>query len=114
MATRNDSPDPRHHTSACLERGVDAYCDDKPDPGCTCGRPGGTVPDVDDAEALPTCDCDYCSTALAANCDDLACASCQAKIDAADEYPPCPICGDPIDYCQGHGNERVLDTAAPA
>lgn len=20
-----------------------------------------------------------------------------------DEYPPCPICGDPIDYCLGHG-----------
>lgn len=20
-----------------------------------------------------------------------------------DEYPPCPECGDPIDYCQGHG-----------
>jgi hypothetical protein len=20
-----------------------------------------------------------------------------------EEYPPCPICGDPIDYCQGHG-----------
>lgn len=81
MATRNDSPDPRHHTSGCLERGVDAWCDDKPDPGCTCGRPGGTVPDVDDAEYA---------------------------------YPPCPICGDPIDYCQGHGNERVLDTHVPA
>lgn len=21
----------------------------------------------------------------------------------ADEYPPCPICGEPIDFCPGHG-----------
>lgn len=23
--------------------------------------------------------------------------------EGPDEYPPCPICGEPIDYCQGHG-----------
>jgi hypothetical protein len=22
--------------------------------------------------------------------------------DERDEYPPCPVCGDPIDYCMGH------------
>lgn len=24
--------------------------------------------------------------------------------EPADEYPPCPECGNPIDYCQGHGD----------
>jgi hypothetical protein len=29
-------------------------------------------------------------------------ARCRDWIAAAD-YPPCDVCGDPIDYCQGHG-----------
>jgi hypothetical protein len=29
---------PMFHTTACLERNIDAFCDDKPNPGCTCGR----------------------------------------------------------------------------
>lgn len=24
-----------------------------------------------------------------------------------EEYPPCPICGDPIDYCLGHGEANT-------
>jgi hypothetical protein len=24
-----------------------------------------------------------------------------------EDYPPCPICGDPIDYCQGHGERNA-------
>ena len=28
----------------------------------------------------------------------------QADLDAIDaEYPECETCGDPVDYCQGHG-----------
>ena len=27
----------------------------------------------------------------------------------ADEYPACPICGDPIDYCLGHGERNSDD-----
>lgn len=29
----------------------------------------------------------------------------QAEMEAADDarYPDCPICGEPIDYCLGHG-----------
>jgi hypothetical protein len=30
-----------------------------------------------------------------------------------DEYPNCPICGDPIDYCQGHGDGAAGDPLAP-
>jgi len=26
----------------------------------------------------------------------------EGSIEDDDEYPPCPICGDPIDYCPGH------------
>ena len=29
---------PMFHSSACLEARVDSFCDDTPDPGCTCGR----------------------------------------------------------------------------
>jgi hypothetical protein len=29
---------------------------------------------------------------------------------AADaDYPDCPICGEPIDYCQGHGEGNTMD-----
>lgn len=28
---------PYYHTSTCLDRRVTAFCDDRPDPGCTCG-----------------------------------------------------------------------------
>jgi hypothetical protein len=24
-----------------------------------------------------------------------------------DEYPPCPICGEPIDFCPGHGERNA-------
>ncbi len=27
---------PRHHSDGCLSASVDAFCDDVPDPGCTC------------------------------------------------------------------------------
>lgn len=30
----------------------------------------------------------------------------------ADDYPACPICGDPIDYCQGHGELSESDATA--
>lgn len=29
---------PMFHSSGCLEARVDSFCDDTPDPGCTCGR----------------------------------------------------------------------------
>lgn len=25
------------------------------------------------------------------------------------EYPACPLCGDPIDYCQGHGERNAVE-----
>lgn len=28
---------PNYHTSECLSNSVDAFCDDRPDPGCICG-----------------------------------------------------------------------------
>lgn len=28
---------PHYHSTACLSARVDAFCDDVPDPGCTCG-----------------------------------------------------------------------------
>jgi hypothetical protein len=27
--------------------------------------------------------------------------------ETADEFPACPICADPIDYCQGHGEDNA-------
>jgi hypothetical protein len=27
----------------------------------------------------------------------------------SDEYPPCPICHEPIDYCQGHGEDNARE-----
>lgn len=30
----------------------------------------------------------------------------------ADEYPRCPICGEPIDYCPGHGERNLEEPAA--
>lgn len=31
-----------------------------------------------------------------------------------DDYPACPICGDPIDYCQGHGERAHFTYVADA
>ncbi len=62
---------PSRHTTACLGRKVDAFCDALPEPGCTCDGAKVEAPNATDAH---------------------------------DEYPPCPTCSDPIDYCLGHGS----------
>lgn len=48
---------------------------------------------TDASPPVGTLYCDYCATASAADFD---------RLDA-DEYPRCPRCGEPSDYCQGHG-----------
>jgi primosomal protein N' len=32
--------------------------------------------------------------------------------EACDDTPQCPICGDPIDFCQGHGDLNASDDDA--
>lgn len=52
--------------------------------------------------------CDDCGTVYDEARGDGYCGQCPACADLAyeaDNY--CPLCGDPIDYCQGHGDRNL-------
>ena len=45
--------------------------------------------------------CDGCGSRLAG--ERQACGGLTDTREYDDDYPPCQVCGDPSDYCQGHG-----------
>ena len=54
---------PMLHSSACLTARTDAFCEDAPDPGCTCGREAALRPGCNNC-GEPRCNGHDCPTAL--------------------------------------------------